>query len=236
MYGFYLIGLLLAIGVGSYAAYWSFGLRRSLRVKAYARQALMAGSFSIYGTLLYFLFYLTFFLAPSLYNTPLHTVQDGLYVILAPLTFAWVDSSIRVGRRSDPLLRDPLSWSKLRMVLWPLLLLGLVGYFIQGETSDIALLSYVVVGVSIIPILMSAKRSGDPHYRRSLEWFGLTLATLVFQNVGFDVLVPGLGTGILYSPAALFWSVVANFAVAPIIFYAIYMCARSLVPLNRISA
>ncbi len=161
MYGLYVVGLLVALGVGGYAAYWSFGLRRSLRVRAYASQVSVVGLFSVYGAGLVGLFYVTYFLAPGLRGSPLGTLQEALYVVLAPIALAWVDSSARLGRRSDPLLRDSLGWS-LRLVLWPVLLLSLCGYAFQGEDSGIALISYAVVAVSAAPALMTARRSGDP--------------------------------------------------------------------------
>jgi uncharacterized membrane protein (DUF485 family) len=235
MYSFYEVGLALAALLGGYAAYWAFGLRRALKVRAYSSQLLIVGSFSIYGTVLYFLFYIVYFFAPDLINTPLGTVQSALYLVLTPLALAWVDSSIRVGRRSDPLLRDPYHWSKLRLVLWPLLLLTLLGYLAQGDLSDIGLLSYVILGVSVLPIFQAARRSGDPHYRRSLEWFGFAIALLVAQNLGFTPLITASGLGVVYSPFGFFWSIFANLAIVPAMFYGIYMCARSLVPLNRIS-
>jgi hypothetical protein len=232
MYWFYVIGLVIAVSMGAYAAYWSIRLGRALKVRAYSRQALIVGLFSVYGTILFFTFYYTYFFVPSLLSTPMGTVQRGLYALLPPVAFAWIDSSIRVGRRTDPLLRDPLRWSKTRQVLWPLLLLSLLVFFMGPE----GLLSFIIVGVSVIPVLKAAEWSGDRYYRRSLEWFGAAIVVLVVQNVGFNTLVPGLGTGVVYSPMGLVWSIFANFALVPIMFYAIYKCARSLVPINRISA
>jgi len=235
MYWSYVVGFVIALCLGAYAAYWSFGLRRALKVRAYSRQALIVGSFSVYGTVLLLLFYTVYFLAPGLRNSPFGTINEALYAVLAPLTFAWEDSSIRVGRRSDPLLRDPLRWSRLRLVLWAVLILTLTGYLVQGITSDIGLLSYIIVGVSVVPILMTARRSGDQYYRRSLEWFGTALFILVVQNLGFNTLITGLGTGIVYTLEGFVWSIFANFVIVPLMFFGIYQCARSLVPLNRVS-
>jgi hypothetical protein len=236
MFWSFVIGLLLAIGLGSYDAYWSLGLRRALRVSAYARQLLIVGLFSVYGGVLFFLFYLIYFLAPSLFNSPLYSVQVALYAVLPPLTFAWIDSSIRLGRRSDPLLRDPLRWSKLRLALWPILLVTMVGVTINGGDNPFFLSSFVIIAISLVPILMAARWSGDFHYRRSLQWFGVGIAGLVLQNFGFQTLMQGMGTGLVYSATGFIWTIFANFALVPVLFYGIYMCARSLVPLNRLSS
>ena len=235
MYLFYVAGLVLALCLAAYAAYWSFDLRRALKVRAYSRQMLLVGSFTIYGVVLLALFYLVYFIAPNLQNSPILGFQSALYIFLPPIIFAWLDSSLRVGRRSDPLLRDSFRWSKLRMVLWPLLLLSLIGYLVQGNLSVIGLLSYVILAVSVVPLIVTARRSGDRYYRRSLEWFGVALAAIVTQNIGFATLVQGLGTGIVYSPSGFIWAILANFVDVPIVFYGAYLCARSLVPLNRIS-
>ena len=236
MYWVFVVGLIMAIGFGGYAASWSFRLRRALRVRAYSRQALVVGLFSIYGTFLLSLFYLVYFLFPDLLNSPVGAFQEALYVFLPPLVFAWLVNSIRVGRRSDPLLRDPLRWSKVRLVLWPLLFLSLLGFYpLRSGVGETGLFSFVIIGVSVVPMLLAAKRSGDRYYRRSLEWFGVAVAVLVVQNIGFNTLMLGLGTGIVYSDAGFAWSIIANFAIMPALFYGIYKCARSLVPLNRIS-
>jgi hypothetical protein len=235
MFWSFVIGLLLAIGFGSYDAFWSLNLGRALRVKSYARQLLIIGLFSVYGTALFFLFYTVYFLSPNLLNSPVYSLQVAFYAVLPPLTFAWVDSTIRLGRRSDPLLRDPLRWSKLRLVLWPLLLASLVGFLSNGGANVITLFSFAIIAVSVLPILKAARWSGDIHYRRSLQWFGIAIAGLVFQNFGFQTLMPGLGTGLVYSTTGFIWSILANFGLVPVLFYCIYMCARSLVPLNRLS-
>ena len=137
----HIIGLFLAASLGGYAAYWALNLRRSLRVRAYSRQVLIVGAFSVYGTALYFLFYIVYFLAPSLQSGPVGTIQEALYLVLSPLSFAWADSSIRIGRRLDPLLRDPLRWSTLRLILWSFIFLGVAGYILQGNFSVIGLSS-----------------------------------------------------------------------------------------------
>ena len=235
MFWFYTFGLLMAVCLGAYAAYWSLRVGRALRVRDYARQELIVGSFSVYGTILFCLFYLVDFLVPSLAGTPAGALVEAFYVVFPALTFAWVDSSVRVGRRTDPLRRDPLRWSKTRLVFWPLLLLTLVGFFIPGFLYVAPLLSFVIIGVAIIPVFLAASWSGDRNYRRSLEWFGLALAVLVAQNVGFNTLLPGLGLGIVYSPVAFIWSIIANLVIVPIMFGGIYKCARALVPLNRIT-
>jgi hypothetical protein len=235
MFWSFFIGLLLAIGFGSYDAYWSLGLGRVLRVRAYARQLLIIGLFSLYGTVLFFLFYFVYFLDPSLLKSSVYNLQVGFYALLPPLTFAWIDSTIRLGRRSDPLLRDPLRWSKLRMLLWPLLLVSLIGFLSNGGSNAIVLSGFAIIAFSILPVLLAARWSGDGHYRRSLQWFGLAVAGLVVQNFGFQILMPGLGTGLVYSATGFIWSIFANFALVPVLFYCIYMCARSLVPLNRVT-
>ena len=235
MYWFYLVGLLLAVGMGAYAAYWSLGIGRALKVRTYSRQAIIVGLFSLYGTFLYVLFYIVYFFAPNLLNSPVGTFQEALYLVLPPFVLAWIDSGVRVGRKTDPLLRDPLRWSKVRFVVWPLLLLSLIGFYHQGGLNGAGIFSFLIIGISIVPILMAANRSGDRNYRRSLEWFGFAVAILVFQNFGFNVLVPELGTGIVFSSSGFVWSFLANFVVVPVLFYGIYKCARSLVPLNRIS-
>jgi hypothetical protein len=106
----------------------------------------------------------------------------------------------------------------------------LIFFFLPGAEG---VLSFLVLAFAAIPTYLAAKWSGDPNYNQSLEWFGLALVMSVIQNIGFNTLVSGIGTGIVYTPIGFVWAVVANFALAPVIFFSIYKCARSLVPLNR---
>lgn len=245
---FYVIGILLCVAGGLYAAYWSFAIRRTMRVRSYRRQALTVGTVSLYAVILLILFYVVDLFAPSVpsvFESILDNTRGILYGILPPVLLAWADSSVRVGRRSDPLLRDSLRWSKTRRVLWPLMVLCIMAFFVGGglsatTTHDVVAIvgfasAFVVLAISVVVVFLAAKRSGDRNYRESLKWFGLFLVLVFVLNTGFLTLTSAGFRVFQYTPADFTWAIIANFALIPLVWYCAYECSRSLVPLNRIS-
>jgi hypothetical protein len=220
------IGSIGSFALLSYALYWALAVRHALFIRLYRNQALGVGLvalavlLSVYGPF-----------PSALFPYPSSTDNLFGFIIIffaILLIFFWIDSSIRAARRSDPLLRDILHWSKVRKVLWPLdigivailavwivLNLGNLLLFLVPYLIDIA------AGALFIPI--AAKRSKDPVLRKHFIWFGvffLSLVPLFFGEVNFpnDVVSDLLVFGGLFLGG-----------------YALYRSARSLVPLNQIS-
>ncbi len=233
----YVIGISAATGIGLYAAYWSLSIRRAMMVRAYKRQALTVAIFSLYGIVLFSLFYTTSFFVPSLGSEIAGELSLGvLYGLLPLVVLAWADSSIRVGRKSDPLLRDTMQWSKTRLIVLPLMIVLLVPFFLSsGTVASIGfVLSFVLDGIAALGVFFAARRSGDANFRRSLEWFGIFVLLLIVQNAGFMILTSYVSNVFNFTPVNLAWGVIANLFLAPVVFYSIYKCSRSLVPLNKI--
>src|SRR6267143_6245272 len=91
-------GGIIPAGVSIYAAYWAFTIRKALVVRIYRNQALWLGVFCVLSAVMTF---------AHPYNTS-QTLEELLvifYTVVFTTTFAWVDSTIPVARRSDPLLR-----------------------------------------------------------------------------------------------------------------------------------
>jgi len=102
--------------VGIYAAYWAFAIRRRLMGRIYRNHALWLGVLGIVvaiptGFALSSNNWWINFLAIVFENAP--------WQILIGVAF--IDSTIPVVRRSDPLLRDILHWKKVRIGLWSVL-------------------------------------------------------------------------------------------------------------------
>jgi uncharacterized membrane protein YhaH (DUF805 family) len=242
----YVLGTLLCAAGGIYASYWSFVIRQTMRVHSYRRQALVVGIVSLYGTVLLILFYLVDLFEPSLSGSgsTLGSAQLVLYGVLPPVLLGWADSSIRVGRRSDPLLRDTFRWSDTRWAFWGLMVLCVAAFFAgggltasSGYDSGIAgagfVVAFIVLGVSVVAVFLAAKRSGDTNYRRSLEWFGAIVVLILIMNAGFIVLNTFVSSMFEYTPADFVWAIFTNLALIPLTWYSAYRCSRSLVPLNR---
>jgi len=149
------------------------------------------------------------------------------------------------ARRTDPLLRDTLSWSKLKYVVLSLNILGIVATSVvtlvtnnygHGITNYdptlpiyyIALLfvPFYATAISAFPaLLISALRSGDDGLRKHLRWFGRHAVI----SLGLAAITPFTSAIIPVQEQSY---VVALFA--PFYGYCLYRSAKELAPLNRI--
>jgi len=113
-----LASYVLVAAVGLYAAYWAFAIRGKLMGRIYRNHALWLG---VLGLLIAIP---TKQVIPLTSNNPFINSLAAFYGYFPwPLliVFAFIDSSIPVMRRSDPLLRSIFHWEKLRLGLWILL-------------------------------------------------------------------------------------------------------------------
>jgi hypothetical protein len=197
-----------------YPAYWALAVRRALGLRMYRNQALGLALLGI-GFALAFV-------------RPLEVVLS-----YSVLLFYWIDASVLAARRTDPLLRDTLNWSKLRWIFW-LVIVGLwvpemVDLVVSGNffgnnlTKDIfgtlVVVPFALVFVSGAPLLvLASRRSGDNALKRHLKWFGYFVSAILvaglLQNAGL---------------------VIATFVLFVVGAYCLYRSARSLAPLNRIA-
>jgi hypothetical protein len=205
-------GLVVVFLVLVYPAVWAFIIRRALAVRVYRNQALAIGLF------------------PLAFLFGLATGVLGLSVFVL-FAFYLIDSSALAGRRSDPLLRDTLHWSRLRTPLWALLLaitlvqvadlLSRGTVLTNREPNDIIgnigfLATVLLIAVSVAEVSLVAFRSRDPALRKNLGWFGVALiATL---------LSPLLAANVPYMLGAAVGFVLLG--------YFLYKSVRSLVPIN----
>jgi hypothetical protein len=234
-----IFGLLILL---LFPAYASFNIRRALVVRLYRDQALGIGLVAI-GLVL--LIVSEFFIAieqPPNSPGPFGTPIDLPFFYFAWLVlFYWIDSSIRASRRSDPLLRDTFYWKQVRIVVWAVNLVSI------GLTSLYTLYLVVATGASLIvsptpppmlnlvsqipiyvPILFGAIylpavafRSRDPTLKRHLRWFGIFVVAFLAASLS-------LGTGFLAQTPAP--TLLYCFSA-----YCLYLSAKYLVPLNKMS-
>ncbi len=220
----------VVVFIFAYAAFWAFNIRRALAVRLYRNQALGIGIVAV-------------------------GLASGLAILQLPLgdlwflpvysafiiVFYWIDASVLASRRSDPLLRDTLHWSKLRILLWALntipmvVLLSFIAYFrilegsippdpgILGEIGFSAPFFVTTIsGAAFVPII--AQRSKNITLRKHFRWFGLFVA--------FVFLLDPLGSLTTNDP---FLMTLSFFVALLGGGYCLYRSARSLVPLNRLS-
>jgi hypothetical protein len=222
--------------ITSYAAYWAFSIRRSLVGRVYRNHALWLGTLCA--------LVVAQGLSSNSINPILNIVNEiGIFIIF-PVLFAFIDTTVRVARRSDPLLRSILRWEKFRVVVGADLV-ALEALIIASAAnqafaySDLGnLLWYILVFFPFIvggsALLIGAKRSGDTILRGSLKWLGVVLV-LVFVNMLVSLVVSSIPSvsqfDSIYSYPAL-----PGAAIGIVSAYALYRSAHSLAPINRLQA
>ncbi len=225
--------------IAVYGAFWAFSIRGALASRFYRNQALLLGAMClVYGS--------TNFLTYS-NSATIETAFDIYYGFLFVGLFAFIDSTIRVARRSDPLLRSILRWEKLRIALWcgigviaitnvfpvfGLSYANAVAGTLPGGLVWSIIISFIFV-VGGAGVLIGARRSRDPVLRRSLKWLGVAIV-LLFPTISATIVLGALGVSTFdqfYSFAAL-----PGGAIAILLAYALYRSARSLAPITRLPA
>jgi hypothetical protein len=241
---FNILGILettAAAGIFLYSAYWGLAIRRALIVPLYRRQALWVSIIGIYFALL---FLDIAYANPFASSNPYIFYSGGLLFFTGfVLIFAWTDGTVRVARRSDPLLRDTLHWTKLRVIIWAGIFLGILAFIgilirliVAGSPiSDIENGGFIVAILAILlsgspALFVSARRSRDTTLRRHLRWFELFASILIASSViGYAYTVFGTHSG---APAIISAGVgYTTFIVAA---YSLYKSARSLAPIGRL--
>jgi hypothetical protein len=153
-------------------------------------------------------------------------IGSGFIVI-----FAWMDSTIRVARVSDPLFRDTLRWSRLRYFLGVVTVGGAIGSAISAAMSGFSLVAPFggALFLGALALLISARRSGDLTLKKHLIWTGLCT---FFLWLGSQVQMPLSRIQFLVQlnlPDVITYVFVAAGA------YSLYRSAKSLVPLGHMS-
>lgn len=118
--------------------------------------------------------------------------QFGLTNFGAILVFGWIDSNVRVARRSDPLRRNTLHWTKLRILIWVILSIALVGGLVSAFVSDSSPASlggaflespFTPAAVfGIVALAVSHRRINDVTLKRHIKWLVFFVLILLFAT------------------------------------------------------
>jgi hypothetical protein len=122
--------------------------------------------------------------------------QFGLTNFGAILVFGWIDSNVRVARRSDPLRRNTLHWTKLRIFIWAILTIALVGGLFSAFVGDINYLSSPAglggafldspftpaAAFGIVALAVSHRRINDVTLKRHIKWLVFFVLILLFAT------------------------------------------------------
>src|SRR4029077_18012675 len=102
---------LVTVALFLYTAYWAFTIRRVIPLPLFRRQALWVG---IVGA--YFAGVFSFSDIYGVYNTTsavINFIGSFLFFIGFIVIVAWVDVTVRIARKTDPLRRDTFHWMRL---------------------------------------------------------------------------------------------------------------------------
>ncbi|MGI0078299.1 MAG: hypothetical protein ACRECH_01605 [Nitrososphaerales archaeon] len=208
-----------------YSIYWAFSTRRLVSAKLYRNQALGIGLIAV----VWLTFQLSFYSRDNFLNKIALTTA-------VLVTFYWIDSSVLVSRKSDPLYRNTLHWKEVRLALWTLLIVLVVILFPSWQLisagpplllgKDPSLLSvisvyvlgFLLLGSGTVYLLTADLRSRDRTLRRQLIWFGLFFACF-------------FGFIIVWTFTNQFFFSILAYALGA---YCVYQSAKSLSPLNRL--
>jgi len=184
-------GAFVLCAVFSYAAFWGFSMRNGLAAPLYRRHALWVGAAGAYFAVQWLLLALFAPFYPYGGTPQTRFLIDSYNDFGYTMIFAWIDATMPLVRRSDPFLRNPLRWERLRLILWPLVLLGAVGTDIglQSVTAItqseypalrdlLTTIPYPVLLLGALGLGLSIRRSEDAILRGHSRWFGLA-ATLI---------------------------------------------------------
>jgi hypothetical protein len=226
--------LIITAPVYVYAAYWALDIRRALAVQTYRRQALGIALI----VLVFWLAVGSSFFGPGVPFQIYAAVSEGIFLSVFVVLFYWIDASVLVFRRSDPLLRDTFRWSRIRIPIWIILIscwvaaYSFLGYAVG--TNNVSLMNqalgtysnpilFIIADVpQLIPIISGAillpaiaiRSKWNKRLRSHFMWFAV-----------FVILFPAILTPFPILPA-----------VAILIMgLALYKSAKALVPLNKVS-
>jgi len=177
--------------VYGYVAFSAFAIGRTLSDRVYRRQAVGMGALTI------IIAWLTAIitLGPTNSTNPVIFIGAFLsYYATFVGFYYWIDASIRAARLTDPLVRDTLHWSRLRIVFWAydigatvvFLLVGLF-YSVKYSTAPswIVLLIlgplFIMLFSGVVALPIVSHRSKDKVLKKHLDWFGVyTIVVLAF--------------------------------------------------------
>jgi hypothetical protein len=230
----------------SYSGLIALRVRKALFVPIYKKQALSVAivglGWAVIAVVSTFFFYL------SAGNLGFDNYIAGSVELFAfTILFYWIDSVATTSRRADPLLRDSLKWSHLRIVIWVIVLGGTMInaslYFVFGPTlggpfsfgyniyAIEAIVRFVLTPlVGTLLIWMVYRRTKDILLRDHLKWLEVLLILLFFGTLLFELIAP-LNTPRTYEQLFFANSVlyVSFFGAC----YCLYRGATSLAPVNR---
>jgi hypothetical protein len=220
---------LVSTAILLFATYRALAIGRVLVSGAYRTRALWTA-----GTMVALVLFSSASALPS--ANPLVNVA---FLLIFPVLFLFVDSSIRVAQDTDFFHRSPLRWGRVRKPLYVVffffIFLGAYGTFFlptNSQVYNVASVLWFAVGAGVVvygaaALLVGARRTPDRSMRSFVRTLGLAIGCMAlfftvwipFQS--FSVTVQDLG------------NLIAEFFI-PAAAYFLYQAVMLLSPLGRV--
>jgi hypothetical protein len=183
----YLLGAVV-VGLYAYGAIWAMRIEKALMTPLFKERARWVKAVAIVFAILVGSNLTIRLIDPA--NFYLSFLEYCIVNAAGIMTLAWIDTTIKVARRSDPLNRNTIKWRQLRYVVWFFTFVTTSGAlfsvilfhanFFSGAGNGGAFVSgsfgWVLFG--FVALVLSYRRSRDPTLREHLKWFGLFLFLL----------------------------------------------------------
>jgi hypothetical protein len=225
------LGEILPATIMLYAAYWAFEIRKALASPIRRNMALWQGSATLIAAATIFVTYSNSFV--------LLLLEAAFYDVAFVVIFAFLDSLLKVTRRSDPLLRDIIHWQQTRYIGWAAVALTaafnpLYAFFPQSNAVPILvdIFNAVIFVVGGAGVLVGAPRIKDPVLKGNLKWIGLGLLCVI-AVISTDIVESAAGLSnytVYYSYPALILGLFFGLTG-----YCFYRAARHLAPISRLT-
>jgi hypothetical protein len=191
MLGLYILGAIV-VALYAYGAIWARRIGRALMTPLFKERAKWVEVVAIVFAILVASNLSIRLIDPT--NFYLSFLEYCIVNVAGIVTLAWIDTTIKVSRRSDPMNRNTIKWKQLRYVVWFFTFVTTGGAlfsvwffhanFFTGAGNGGAFVSgsfgWVLFG--FIALLLSYRRSRDPTLKEHLKWFGLFLFLLLIVD------------------------------------------------------
>ena len=225
----YVLGAIVA-ALYIYGAVWANRIKNALSTPLYRDRARWVGIVAAFFAVLVSSNLLIRLIDPTNFYLSLleYIVVDAAGLV----TLAWIDTTIKMARRSDPLNRNTFKWKQLRILIWIFTFLTTIGslfwvvfsqanFFSPGGTNgNFVAGSFGWVLLGFIALVLSYRRSKDPMLKEHLKWFGLFLFLLFIVDTVLSA------TGDPFR--------IAGEILLAIDAYFLYRGVRTLAPLSRV--
>lgn len=223
------LGAIVTVMYG-YGAIWAFRIRKALMTPLFKERATWVGVVGIFFTVLVASNILIRAFAEG--NFYLSFLEYCITNAAGIVTLAWIDTTIKMARRSDPLNRNTLKWKQLRYVIWAFTFITTAGSLFSvaylrvnffapnGASGDFITGAFGWVLFGFIALVLSYRRSRDPILKEHLKWFGLFLFLLFIVDTVLS--------------KEVFAFRIADEALLAFDAYFLYRGVKSLAPFSRI--